>query len=59
MEHSRGVSINSSAFCLGFLMCVFFYYGGFPPYFGLNIDQNWESIILKSKSLINVGEFNT
>lgn len=46
------------SFCLGFLMCVFFN-GFFSPYFGLNIDQNWESIILKSKSLINVGEINT
>lgn len=41
-------------------VCVFFFnYDGFSPYFGLNIDQNWESIILKSKSLIDVGEINT
>lgn len=34
MEHSRGVSINSSAFCLGFLMCVFFLIMvGFSPLF--------------------------
>lgn len=53
MEHSRGVSINSSLFL------PWLFNGFFPPYFGLNIDQNWESIILKSKSLINVGEINT
>lgn len=58
MEHSRGVSINSSLF-LPWLFNVCFFNGFFSPYFGLNIDQNWESIILKSKSLINVGEINT
>lgn len=59
MEHSRGVSINSSLFLPWLFNVCFFLMVFFPPYFGLNIDQNWESIILKSKSLINVGEINT